>query len=837
MSNADTVDVVAFTNVIHTRTENEDINEISENLHTYNTSSSTTDLHNNNINTREEENIPIVDNNNRTTITWNNMFDTELLPEIDLPEDKISKKQISIKNFDRFELETPSEDTNKKINSITNGVNKKNKKRKIQTNTSTAQTKVKKMIEKPVKKQKYTKTVKNWLNEIDPNNPVEGGNDLADTRISETEMLQSGQVFTDIAKAGMNKKMVQAQLTNKGGVMKFKKPIESDNNSHNPGVGVITSEKIEIIREQKSKAKFVAPIKEVKDITYDIIVIDSTYEEYMCNSGDVPDEVFLVLMYSEILTNILENKTVNCYDGKQLLIFFKAQYNLQANFKLIDAKIGGCLLDADNTPETFSELQKQLDISVDYTIATECASQKTAWCVAMLKECVMKLRSALTEESLWKVFIDIEMRLLPVIADMEQRGIMVDLDKLKSMENTLLTKIKAVEQECYVAVGRSFQINSHAQVRAILYDELQLDNKCNVKIRETICKGAKSTSETMLRGLMSVHPLPKLILTYRHLHKAHATFVVGIAQHVVDGVLRPMWEQTAAATGRIASSNPNVQAIPKAPFSLSFPEGNDGDQLLNFRSVYVAREGYTLLAADFKHVECRVFAYTAADTVLLDALKSGDDLFRVLAAKWLNKPEAQVSSEDRERTKRIVYASLYGAGARKLMDILDVSYDQALTISTSFNLRFPSLKSFGASVVAACEHGGGSVAAASGRRRWLRGLMEPSLRSHACRQAVNFVLQGSAADICKTAMIVTDQRLRSCEPPVEARLLLQIHDELVWEVAHAQLHIAAGIIKDAMENCGFECGLPARLPVAMSVGRNWGDMEHLDFTKKNNYTL
>ncbi|KAJ8730436.1 hypothetical protein PYW07_017474 [Mythimna separata] len=300
----------------------------------------------------------------------------------------------------------------------------------------------------------------------------------------------------------------------------------------------------------------------------------------------------------------------------------------------------------------------------------------------------------LEEDSLWKVFVEIEMKLLPIIADMERRGVCIDLAKLNAMEEVLLTRMKLVEQQCYQAAGKTFQINSAMQVRAILYDELQLDTKCNIKIRETICKGAKSTSESMLRSLVSEHPLPRLILEYRHLHKAHATFLTGIAQHVKDGVVRPTWVQTAAATGRIASNNPNLQAIPKAPFSLvMFPDAaDDADQSqLKFRSVYVARGGCVLLAADFQHVECRVFAHAAQDRALLAALATADDLFQVLAAQWLKKPEAEIVSEERERTKRLVYASLYGAGTRKLMEILGVSYQEALQVAASFNSEFCAL--------------------------------------------------------------------------------------------------------------------------------------------------
>lgn len=273
---------------------------------------------------------------------------------------------------------------------------------------------------------------------------------------------------------------------------------------------------------------------------------------------------------------------------------------------------------------------------------------------------------------------------------MELRGVCVDIETLNSMEQAVVDRLKAVEARCHTVAGRVFQVSSPAQVRALLYDELRLDDQCNLTVRGTVAKGAKSTSETTLRRLaaVSAHELPRLVLEYRHLHKAHATFLAGIAQHVRHGVVRPTWVQMASATGRIAASNPNLQAIPKAPFSLFLFPGADDERAwpaLHLRACYVARPGRRLLAADFRHVECRVFAHLAADAGLLRALAQPGDFFTQLAADWLKKPESEVVAEERERTKRLVYASLYGAGPRKLMEILGVSYQRALQVAASFH--------------------------------------------------------------------------------------------------------------------------------------------------------
>ncbi|XP_072931831.1 DNA polymerase theta-like [Epargyreus clarus] len=725
------------------------------------------------------------------------------------------------------------------------------------------------------RKQKYTKTVKNWLNDVNPE-------DFENLEESQNPLINDAEIKESSNGKKLNKKnskkTVQAQLTNKGGVMKFGKPknASEDSEKHKiPADDVIIRN---ITKDKKHKAKFVAPIKSqvpVKDINYNIIRITSdNLEEYENTLNIAKDEeIDMILtfsngfcelnsqytedtcivegvmfqitntiyywngdykLFSNTMKNIIDKNIIISYDGKNLLKYFTSQHNMDIhNTKILDTQIGGNLLDPDNPPETFANLQKLLCFAPEYTIATECVLQKCAWYLTMLGESFVKLRTLLIDKELWKVFTEIEMRVLPIIADMERRGVRVDTQRLKWMEGTLLTRMKATEQACHKAAGRAFQVNSALQVRTILYEELHLDTKGNVKIRETLSKGEKSTSESMLRSLISVHSLPKLILEYRHLHKAHATFLAGISHQVKEGIVKPTWVQTAAATGRIASNNPNLQAIPKAPFNLVlFPtDSNDEgtlteNQILNFRSVYIPREGHTMLAADFKHIECRVFAYAAADTSLLDALSS-PDLFRVLAAKWLNKSAEEVSSEDRERTKRIVYASLYGAGTRKLMEILNVSYDQALSITSSFNRTFPSLKSFGRAVVSECGRRGGRLATPRGRLRAFRDIAsaDAALKAHAERQAVNFIVQGTAADLCKMAMVETAERMRTAKPPIRGHLLLQIHDELVWEVEHQDLERAAATIKSAMEGVGHVCGMPITLPVSVAAGPSWGEME------------
>ncbi|KAI8435480.1 hypothetical protein MSG28_003777 [Choristoneura fumiferana] len=816
-----------------------------------------------------------VDNNDLRDVNWADMFDTELFQDLNKrthtirPDIQNKENHLILQNSsDAASLEKNVE-KNKAINIIS--TNKQSKKRNLDqmkdTKTITKNVKQAAIKEKNTEKEtknnfrkvKYTKAVKNWLNNFDPimqyedspeniinntdkavNLPVDPTSNItkqitSNDNVGTPAITESTSINIEKKPKEKSKKVVQATLAQKDGKMKFKLPIK-DQTASKPE---LADKKIIIkdtVKEKKAKPKFIAPIKSqipVKSVQFDVCTVNESNLQRINSITDAissdNNELVMVLVYSEIIKELIEKFTVICYNGKQLLIHLILNFNIeleQYTFNINDAKIGGSLIDPDSPPENFADLQTLTTFTPEYTIATDCVLQKTAWYSNLLKECFAKLKTLLTDNSLWNVFVDIEMPLVPIIAGMEHRGVTVDSDKLKSMEEILLAKMNAMEQECYKAAGKTFQINSALQVRTILYDELQLDTKSNLKIKETIGIGAKSTSETMLRGLVSVHPLPRLILEYRHLHKAHATFVSGIAQHVKNGLVKPTWVQTAAATGRIASSNPNLQAIPKSPFSLVlFPDdGNPQEAPLNFRSVYTARAGHELLAADFKHIECRVFALCAGDDTLLAALQS-DDLFRVLAAQWLGKAEAAVRAGERARTKRVVYASLYGAGARTLADILQEPYHQVLPVLASFHRTFPSLQRWARATVSLAARG--ALRSLTGRARRLPRLAsaDAAQRAHAERQAINFVVQASAADLCKKAMAATARRLRGAGLP--APLLLQIHDELLWELPRDHLLPAAAIIKEVMENIGRECGLAATLPVQLARGPSWGELQPL----------
>ncbi|RVE48906.1 hypothetical protein evm_006476 [Chilo suppressalis] len=427
---------------------------------------------------------------------------------------------------------------------------------------------------KLIRKNKCTKAVKIWLDDVDQNVPDESieANNQHDT--SENHNNKSIEIT--------KKKEVQTKLTNKDGIMKYIKPesISVNEKLAQAEIDKDIPQAGDVAQDKRTKPKFLVPIKSqipVKDISYEILTNEN--KECIAEMDNLKDntEILAVLVYrngfcqlnsiyteetcrpdgilfhvekrfyfinkfdgdvKQVIERIFERATIICYDGKNILMFLLQFIEFRPN-SILDAKIAVSLLDPENLPESFSEVQKYLSYTPEYTITTNSALQKSAWYSTLLKECFSKLKFLLMENSLWKIFEEVEMRLLPIVADMERFGVCVDMEKLKSMEQVLLTKMQAVEQECHKAAGKAFQINSPVQVRALLYHDLKLDELSNIRVKETAAIGAKSTSEAALRSLMSLHPLPKLILEYRHLHKAHATFLAGIANQVKDGVVRP----------------------------------------------------------------------------------------------------------------------------------------------------------------------------------------------------------------------------------------------------------------------------------------------------------
>lgn len=310
-----------------------------------------------------------------------------------------------------------------------------------------------------------------------------------------------------------------------------------------------------------------------------------------------------------------KSSQVVCFEAQAVFmllldVFHSKEIN---NWYAYDPLIGCWLLDPDNPPKDFVDVVSKLEVDRNLLVVNPKADIKTQACdlLPVLDIAMVILEQRLSKASLLTLFTDMEMKLTPLLAVMELSSILIDVRKLHEIAGILDKRLKQLQKEAHVLAGRSFQLNSHQQLRQILYDELKLDVKFNVTVKQTD-QGSKSTSEAVLLQLENFHPLPKIVLEFRHLQKVKSTYVDGLIQFVKhDGTIGTVWEQVGAATGRITSKNPNLQAIPKVTVQLQ------GEESIYLRAVFKAREGFTFLAADFQQIEFRVFAHFTEDNTLL----------------------------------------------------------------------------------------------------------------------------------------------------------------------------------------------------------------------------
>nr|XP_046236536.1 DNA polymerase nu isoform X3 [Scatophagus argus] len=451
----------------------------------------------------------------------------------------------------------------------------------------------------------------------------------------------------------------------------------------------------------------------------------------------------------------------------------------------------------------------------------------------------MELCSKLQSQGLWELYSDMELNMISVLAAMESHRIHVDKEALKRTSDLLGTKMKQLEQEAHRAAGQTFLVTSSTQLRTVLFEKLCLHKQCeNKKLPKTINKQQQSTSEAALLQLQDLHPLPKIILEHRQVHKIKSTFVDGILSCIMSkNYISSTWCQTSVVTGRISAKHPNFQALPRQPLQITktqYIQGKVEEEVVSIhpRAMFIPQEGWTFLAADFCQVELRLLAHLSSDPELLRIFTHPQaDVFTMLACQWKGVSEDVVTSEDREHAKRIVYSVVYGAGRERLSGILGVSAEQASQFQDSFLQTYREVQAFIQRTIQHC-HKQGYVLSIMGRRRTLPHINSSDwgIRMQAERQAVNFVVQGSAADLCKMAMIRIFN-LVSSSSSLSVRLVAQLHDELLYEVEDSQVEHFAGLLKSTMESLqhidhlGVHLKVPLR--VAVSSGKSWGSMSEL----------
>jgi DNA polymerase I len=419
------------------------------------------------------------------------------------------------------------------------------------------------------------------------------------------------------------------------------------------------------------------------------------------------------------------------------------------------------------------------------------------------------LEPQLEEQGQTPLYRDLEIPLIEVLTEMEWQGIKLDVALLKEISVDFAKQIDQLEKEIHQVAGRPFNIDSPKQLRQILFDELKLPSK-----RETAVSGEKSTGQDVLEELAAEgHELPRKIISYRQLAKLKGTYVDALPEMVnpTTGRLHCSFNQTVAATGRLSASDPNLQNIPMRT-----------EQGRQIRRAFIAEEGWTLLTVDYSQIELRVLAHIAGDSALKQAFAEDKDIHSVVAAQIFKVPEADVTSDQRRVAKTVNFGVFYGLSAFGLAARLGISKDEAGAFIDAYYERYPGVAEFQQKTLDATRQNG-YVTTILGRRRRIQGIRERSShrqRNQPEREALNTVIQGSAADLMKRAMLLVHRRLRRESFP--ARMLLQIHDELVFEVRPESAAALASLVEAEMTGA---LTLDVPLKVDLATGPNWLDVE------------
>ena len=408
------------------------------------------------------------------------------------------------------------------------------------------------------------------------------------------------------------------------------------------------------------------------------------------------------------------------------------------------------------------------------------------------------------KEHLKELFYNMEMPLVDVLKCMEQEGIAIDVDGLLNYSKELETLLVELEVNIKKEAGVEFNIDSPRQLGEVLFDQMEISTKA--KKTKT---GQYATGEDVLQKLKHKHPIIQMILDYRQLRKLKNTYVDPLPTLIdkVDGRIHTSYMQTVAATGRLSSNNPNLQNIP-----IRSAKGRE------IRKSFVSRgEGFQLMAADYSQIELRIIAALSEDANMIEAFRSGQDIHAATAAKVFHVPLEEVTRDQRSSAKAVNFGIIYGQSAFGLAQNLNISRKEAKEIIDSYFEQYPTIKSYMDDAVKKARENG-YVETIMKRRRYLKDINSANavVRGFAERNAVNAPIQGSAADVIKLAMIGVHSAME--EANMKSKMLLQVHDELVFDVHESEKEQLKELVKHEMETA-VEMIVP--LDVEMEIADNW----------------
>ncbi len=460
-----------------------------------------------------------------------------------------------------------------------------------------------------------------------------------------------------------------------------------------------------------------------------------------------------------------------------------------------DAGLYAFLLDADPSGCALDQLvQRRLDLKLP-----DDAAQHALY----VRELCANLSASIDDRNLRGIYETLELPLAAVLARMEENGILVDHDELGRLSRLMDTEIIRLTEEIHTLAGREFNIGSPQQLGRVLFDEMKLPAPVKYGKGKTI-----STAADVLEDLAENHEIARKVLEYRQLTKLKGTYVDALPA-LIDprtGRIHTSFNQTGAATGRLSSSNPNLQNIP-----IKTELGRE------IRAAFVPRPGWKLLVADYSQIELRLLAHMSRDPVLVDAFRSGEDIHTRTAAEVMGVPPMMVTREARNRAKAVNFGIVYGISSFGLAQQLGISRKEAEQYIQSYFLRYAGVRRFIDDTIEAVR-ATGVTKTLFGRERPIPDMnsRNPNARGFAERTAVNSPLQGTAADLIKLAMIRIDKHLSG----MEGKLLLQVHDELVLEAPESEVEQIAVMVKHEMEGV-YQLEVP--LIADVGIGVNWRD--------------
>ncbi len=540
----------------------------------------------------------------------------------------------------------------------------------------------------------------------------------------------------------------------------------------------ISKEAVASAAQQTAEEKENISSEEIDRSVADYIAVEGVL--YRCIDGKA--EIIPENEYKNVLSDDSPKRTFNL---KSML----SEICFEINNVVFDSTLAAYLLNVN---------------AAEYNLERLCTEYSVVYNTENIAETLYKLNCELygrvKGENMMSLLADIEIPLSYVLVSMEKYGVEIDREALEGFGKELSEKAEDIEQQIYICAGEAFNISSPKQLGTILFDKLGLPSGKKTKT-------GYSTNAEVLEGLRGYDPIIELVLDYRTLTKLNSTYAVGLLKVIgEDGRIHTTYKQTETRTGRISSAEPNIQNIP-----VRTELGRE------FRRFFVAREGYTLVDADYSQIELRLLAHISDDKAMIEAFKSGEDIHTITAAQVFNQPVEWVTPEMRSSAKAVNFGIVYGIGAFSLSKDIGVSVKQADEYIKSYLSKYSGVAAY---MEKTPEDGKkkGYVTTMFGRRRYIPELSASNKTVQALgkRIAMNTPIQGTAADIIKLAMVKVYKRLKDELP--EARLILQVHDELIVEAKECDAEKASEILREEMENA---VKLSVPLIADAKTGKSW----------------